>query len=140
MKLNEIAARLDCVLMGDGDVQITGVAGIEEAGAGHLTFVSNPKYASKAKTTKASAVIVSTDFPELPAPTLRSSNPYLNHSNNHWVLRQSVLFPGQGAPERNASNDDEVKKEAERFLTLKLNLTTLDDANSEAARAKEQFR
>ena len=77
MKLSEIAARLDCVLMGDGDVQITGVAGIEEARAGHLTFVSNPKYASKAKTTKASAVIVSTDFPELPAPTLRSSNPYL---------------------------------------------------------------
>src|SRR3972149_1275436 len=71
MKLSEIAARLDCVLMGDGDVRITGVAGIEEAGAGHLTFVSNPKYASKAKTTKASAVILSTDFPEIPGPPAR---------------------------------------------------------------------
>ena len=77
MKLNEIAARLDCVLQGDGNLEITGVVGIEKAEAGHLTFVSNPKYAAKARTTKASAVIVSTDFPEVAPATLRSGNPYL---------------------------------------------------------------
>jgi UDP-3-O-[3-hydroxymyristoyl] glucosamine N-acyltransferase len=77
VRLSEIAARLECILQGDGDVEITRVAGIDEAEAGCLTFVSNPKYASKARTTKASAVIVSPDFPEIPAATLRSSNPYL---------------------------------------------------------------
>ena len=77
MKLTDIAARLDCVLKGDGDVEITGVTGIEEAAAGHLTFVSNPKYAGKARTTKASAVIVSLDFPDIDSATLRSGNPYL---------------------------------------------------------------
>ena len=77
MKLGDIAARLECSLDGDGGLEITGVVGIEKAEAGHLTFVSNPKYASKARTTKASAVIVSSDFPEVPAATLRSSNPYL---------------------------------------------------------------
>lgn len=77
MRLSEIAARLECVLNGDGDVEITRVAGIDEAETGHLTFVSNPKYAAKARTTKASAVIVSPDFPEISAATLRSSNPYL---------------------------------------------------------------
>jgi UDP-3-O-[3-hydroxymyristoyl] glucosamine N-acyltransferase len=77
VKLTEIAARLDCVLTGNGDVEITRVAGIEEAKEGDLTFVSNPKYAAKVRTTKASAVIVSPDFPELPGATLRSSNPYL---------------------------------------------------------------
>ena len=77
MKLSELAARLDCVLKGDGSAEITGVVGIDEAAAGHLTFVSNPKYAAKAKTTKASAVIVSPDFLEIPAATLRSPNPYL---------------------------------------------------------------
>jgi UDP-3-O-[3-hydroxymyristoyl] glucosamine N-acyltransferase len=77
MKLSDIAARLDCVLKGDGDLEITRVVGIDEAAAGHLTFVSNARYAAKARTTKASAVIVSTDFPDVPTATLRSSSPYL---------------------------------------------------------------
>ena len=77
MKLSEIAARLDCVLKGNADVDIVGVVGIENAGPGHLTFVSNPKYASKVKATGASAIIVSADFQELPIPTLRDPNPYL---------------------------------------------------------------
>jgi UDP-3-O-[3-hydroxymyristoyl] glucosamine N-acyltransferase len=51
--------------------------GIEDAGPGNLTFVSNPKYAAKTKTTQAAAIIVSPDFPELSIPTLRHSNPYL---------------------------------------------------------------
>ena len=77
MKLSEIAARLDCLLKGRGDLEITGVVGIEDADAGHLTFVSNPKYAAKTRTTKASAIIVSPDFPEIETATLRTSNPYL---------------------------------------------------------------
>jgi UDP-3-O-[3-hydroxymyristoyl] glucosamine N-acyltransferase len=77
MKLSEIAARLDCVLSGSGEVEIRRVAGIEEAEEGDLTFVSNPKYAAKVRTTRASAVIVAPDFPEIAAATLRSKNPYL---------------------------------------------------------------
>jgi len=77
VKLTDIAARLDCVLKGDGDTNITAVVGIEEAKPGNLTFVSNPKYAAKARTTQASAVIVAHDFPEIEVATLRSSNPYL---------------------------------------------------------------
>ena len=77
VKLAQIAARLDCVLNGNGDIEITQVVGIDDAGPGHLTFVSNPKYAAKARTTSASAVIVSPDFPEIPAATLRHANAYL---------------------------------------------------------------
>jgi UDP-3-O-[3-hydroxymyristoyl] glucosamine N-acyltransferase len=72
-----MAAALGCTLNGDGNLEIQGVAGIEEASSGHVTFVSNPKYASKAKTSAASAVIVSTNFPEIGTATLRTSNPYL---------------------------------------------------------------
>ena len=57
--------------------EITGVAGIEEAAAGQITFVANPKYAAAAKTTAASAVIVSEDFPAISTGMLRSKNPYL---------------------------------------------------------------
>lgn len=77
MKLSEIAATLGARLEGNGAVEITGVAGIEEAGPGQLTFVANPKYAAAAKTTRASAVIVAEDFPALAAATLRTKNPYL---------------------------------------------------------------
>jgi UDP-3-O-[3-hydroxymyristoyl] glucosamine N-acyltransferase len=76
--LSDVAARLDCILKGEGGIEIRGVVGIDEAEPGHLTFVSNPKYAAKARTTKASAVIVSLDFPEIERPTLRSGNPYLS--------------------------------------------------------------
>jgi UDP-3-O-[3-hydroxymyristoyl] glucosamine N-acyltransferase len=77
VRLNEIATRLNCALKGEGTQEITGVLGIDEAGPGHLTFVSNAKYAAKARTTKASAVIVSTEFPDIPTATLRTANPYL---------------------------------------------------------------
>lgn len=77
MKLSYIAEQLGCELRGDGNLEIRGLAGIEEAQPGDLTFISNPKYVAKVKTTAASAVIVSTDFQEIPAATLRTANPYL---------------------------------------------------------------
>ena len=77
MKLSDIAARLDCALKGDGNLDISRVIGIDEAQPGDLTFVSNPKYGAKARTTKASAIIVTPDFPDIETATLRSSNPYL---------------------------------------------------------------
>ena len=77
MKLKDIAAKLSCELRGDGDLEIRQVCGIEEAQPGDITFVSNPKYGPKARTTRASAVIVGENFPDIPAATLRTSNPYL---------------------------------------------------------------
>ncbi len=82
MKLKELAERLGAELVsGAGgaadDVEVGGVAGIEEAGPGQITFVANPKYAGLAKTTGAAAVIVEPDFQEIAAPTLRVKNSYL---------------------------------------------------------------
>jgi len=78
MTLGEIATALGATLEnGDPATEIAGVAGIEEASAGHLTFVANPKYAATAKTTNASAIIVSEDFPPVACALLRSKNPYL---------------------------------------------------------------
>jgi len=78
MKLSDIAKTLGAHLENAApDTEIHGVAGIEEAVSGQLTFVSNPKYNAAAKTTKASAVIVAENFPTLPTGMLRSKNPYL---------------------------------------------------------------
>jgi len=78
MKLSAIAHALNATLENaEPDTEITGVAGIEHASPGQLTFVSNPKYNAAAKTTKASAVIVAENFPAIPTGMLRSKNPYL---------------------------------------------------------------
>jgi len=106
VKLVDIAARLGCVLKGDGDVEISGVVGIEEARAGHVTFVSNRKYAAKARTTEASAIIVSLDFPEIGTATLRSSNPYLTFA------RAVELFYQPPAPAREIHPDARIAPSA----------------------------
>jgi UDP-3-O-[3-hydroxymyristoyl] glucosamine N-acyltransferase len=91
VKLSEIAARLDCVLKGDGNVEITRVIGIDEADTGDVTFVSNPKYAARARTTKASAVIVTVDFPDIDRATLRSPNPYLTFARAVELFYQAPV-------------------------------------------------
>ncbi len=79
MKLGAIATALGVVLEnGDPATEITGVAGIEEAAAGQITYVANPKYAAAAKSTTAAAIIVADDFPAVATPLLRSQNPYLS--------------------------------------------------------------
>ena len=84
MKLGEIARKLNCKLEGDAQAEIHGVAGIESAKAGELTFVSNPRYRQAARTTRAAAVLVGPDLaverePGLPPlALLRSDDPYLD--------------------------------------------------------------
>ena len=78
MRLGEIAKKLECTLEGPQDLEITAVAGIEEAGPTDLTFLSNPKYRRKLQTTKAAAVILSPQDPDPGRPALRSANPYLD--------------------------------------------------------------
>jgi UDP-3-O-[3-hydroxymyristoyl] glucosamine N-acyltransferase len=75
--LSELAQRLDCRLEGDGALDISGVAGLEQAEPGDLSFYSNPKYAAALGATRASAVIVGDDAPRPACAVLRSQHPYL---------------------------------------------------------------
>jgi UDP-3-O-[3-hydroxymyristoyl] glucosamine N-acyltransferase len=77
MKLSQIALKIGCRMVGDEDVDILRVAGIDDAGPGDLTFVSNRKYVSHIKSTKASAIILGEDIPPAGIPTLRTEDPYL---------------------------------------------------------------
>ena len=84
MKLGELAARLGCKLEGDENGEVHRVAGIENAQAGELTFLSNPKYSRELAKTLASAVFLdekaviqrAAGLPPLAA--LRSKNPYFD--------------------------------------------------------------
>src|SRR5262250_1686185 len=87
MKLSDIAAKLDCRLdsasAASANTEITGVAGIEDAQQGQITFFANKRYYPLLKTTKAAAVFVddnvtvSRDPSTAPLALLRSANPYL---------------------------------------------------------------
>src|SRR5450432_3922911 len=84
MKLGDIAQRLGCELEGDPGVEINGIAGIERAGPGELTFLSNTRYRPAVRTTRAAALFIAREavierdkgLPQLAA--LRSANPYLD--------------------------------------------------------------
>lgn len=83
MKLSEIAHNLGCRLEGDGEVEISGVAGIDRAVRGEVTFLANRRYSPLLKTTRASAVLID-DGVVLERDTalgalaaLRTANPYL---------------------------------------------------------------
>jgi UDP-3-O-[3-hydroxymyristoyl] glucosamine N-acyltransferase len=78
MKLREIAAALGCRLEGDGEIEIAGVAGMEQAGPTELTFLANPKYAPKVKHSRAAAILVYQPIGGLPIASLVSANPYLD--------------------------------------------------------------
>jgi UDP-3-O-[3-hydroxymyristoyl] glucosamine N-acyltransferase len=83
MKLSELADKLECRLEGPPDLEITGVAGIEHAAPGQLTFLANRKYFALIKSTRASAVLleekvtIEREASLPPLAALRSPNPYL---------------------------------------------------------------
>ncbi|HKV42159.1 MAG TPA: UDP-3-O-(3-hydroxymyristoyl)glucosamine N-acyltransferase [Blastocatellia bacterium] len=77
MKLRDIAERLSCSLDGDGEIEIGGVAAIDAAAEGDISFLVNPKYRSHINDTRASALIVGYDFNgQTQIPLLRHNNPY----------------------------------------------------------------
>jgi len=101
MKLAELAQKLSCRLDGPPDLEIDGVAGIEHAGPGQLTFLANRKYFALLKTTRASAVLVEEnisierDASQPPLAALRSPNPYLAFAKAIELFYQAPRYaPG----------------------------------------------
>ena len=60
--LADLAVRYGCELHGDPDTEISGVATLEDAAAGAISFLANPGYRKYLDKTKASAVILAADF------------------------------------------------------------------------------
>jgi UDP-3-O-[3-hydroxymyristoyl] glucosamine N-acyltransferase len=75
-RLAEIASWINAVVDGDETLEISGLAKIEEAQPGQLTFIANPKYEKYIHETAASAVLVSDNFPACAKTVLRCDDPY----------------------------------------------------------------
>lgn len=78
IELGQLAAQLGCELHGDPSVPIHGVATLEHAGPGEVSFLANVKYAPKVRASRAAAIFASEPLREATSATLVSSNPYLD--------------------------------------------------------------
>jgi UDP-3-O-[3-hydroxymyristoyl] glucosamine N-acyltransferase len=75
--LGEIVDFLGATWSGARETRIAGVAPLADATPEHLGFLSNPKYAAQLETTRAAAVLVSTDLQGDDQRWIRVPNPYL---------------------------------------------------------------
>ncbi len=62
-RVSDVAEFLGGTVVGDPEALVSGIAGLTEAKAGDLSFLSNPKYAPHLATTLASAVLVAEAVP-----------------------------------------------------------------------------
>ncbi|MBC7880773.1 MAG: UDP-3-O-(3-hydroxymyristoyl)glucosamine N-acyltransferase [Anaerolineae bacterium] len=77
MKLGEIAEHLGCVVEGNAEMEILGLAALQQAGPGELSFLDGQKYIYLLKTTLASALILPRDLPSPGVSCLRVEHPRL---------------------------------------------------------------
>ena len=79
MKLFRLAQQTGARVEGDANIEIASAAGVDQAGPGQVTFLSNPRYTSRAKTSRASAIFVGedVDIGRNDIVILRAKDPYL---------------------------------------------------------------
>lgn len=101
MLLSHLAQTLAADLDGDGSIEISACATLDEAVPSELSFLTASKYASKLGTTRASALIVSQSFkrpPNFTLPLLKSKDPYYAFRNAIIALHGYRQHPDFSSP------------------------------------------
>ena len=96
MKLSDLAQQIGAEVVGDGGIEITAVATLDEAESGQISFLSNPKYGSKLQTTSASAVICSPQITSDRIALLRIKDPYFGFAQAIVALHGYRKHPFEG--------------------------------------------
>jgi UDP-3-O-[3-hydroxymyristoyl] glucosamine N-acyltransferase len=99
LSLADLAQDVGGSVKGDGSVLISGLAGIEGAKKGDITFVSHERFLPQLKGTKASAAIVTREITDLSIPLLIVKNPLLAMAKILTLFTQRPYIPG-GVSER----------------------------------------
>ena len=89
--LAELAAHVGGIVEGDGRVRIAGLASLEAAGPGELSFYGNPRYRKELRTTRASAVLLPPD-----EPVTRKDVAWVRVASPHLAFARllSLFHPG----------------------------------------------
>jgi UDP-3-O-[3-hydroxymyristoyl] glucosamine N-acyltransferase len=93
MKLGQIAERLGCSVEGDANQEISGVAAIEEAKAGELTFLADQKYRAALDKSPASAVIVAKESTPTRMAAVLSAHPRLDFARAIEIFHPIPRYP-----------------------------------------------
>ncbi|HEX9918548.1 MAG TPA: LpxD N-terminal domain-containing protein, partial [Pyrinomonadaceae bacterium] len=83
MRLSELARLTGATVEGENaDIEITGAAGLDEAEAGQVAFLANPRYTPRVQTTRASAVYLAAgvEAGRTDIAVLRTRDPYLAYT------------------------------------------------------------
>ncbi|MDF7680052.1 UDP-3-O-(3-hydroxymyristoyl)glucosamine N-acyltransferase [Enterobacteriaceae bacterium ESL0689] len=87
IRLADLAQRLEAELHGDGDIVITGVASMQRAKAGHITFMTGAKYREHLAGCHASAIVMTqNDLPFARCAALVVRDPYLAYAHIAQLL------------------------------------------------------
>ena len=96
MKIKEIAGFLRAQIIGDGETEIAGVAGLDNARAGEISFVEKVE---NMKATNASVLLVPDDFDkETPVPVIKVKNPKLAFAKIAQILHARKNFESSRHP------------------------------------------
>lgn len=93
--LLELAKLVDGEVIGDGNIQITGVAGIDDASQGDITLAASFKILERAVNSPATAVIIPVSVNEIMKPALMVTNPRLAFAQIlNYFAPPKVCHPG----------------------------------------------
>lgn len=87
IRLAELALRLNASLHGDGDILITGIASVQSARAGQITFIVSPHYREQLADCQASAIVLTQEIlPFARCAALVVTDPYLCYARLAQLL------------------------------------------------------
>lgn len=112
-KLGELAAIIGAELHGDPERCVHGVATLEKAGRGDLSFLHNLRYRSDLAATRASAVLLQPHFvEESPTACLVMRNPYAGYARAAALLSAAPPPPAGIHPSASVSEGARVSQRA----------------------------
>lgn len=87
IRLADLAQQLDAELHGDGDIVISGIASMQSATTGQITFLANSRYREQLALIKASAVVLTeADLEWCNTAALVVKDPYLTYARMAQIL------------------------------------------------------
>lgn len=103
LTLKALAERFGGDIVGDPSYQVSGLAPLDQAQAGQLTFLANPKYLPQVGATKAGAILIAAaDLERLP-PAARAGNFIVTPNPYAYFARAAQWFLDLAAPPVKAS-------------------------------------
>lgn len=121
IRLGELVERLGGQLMGDPDIEVFGIAPLDDANASHITFLSNPKLRTQAALTKAAAIILSASnqadiSTSYEGACIVTGNPYAYFARVAQLFEAQQAQPVISGADRTASIDPRAKIASTAFI------------------------